>query len=445
MKDVKRRMEVFSFWDKTGIERHLEKMAADGWMLEKMSALFWTYRRIEPKKIRFSISYYASISDFEPEPTEEQQEFNDFCEHSGWKLAASSVQMQVFYNENEDPVPIETDPELELENLHRYAKKTALKTYPLLLLISLLMGVTFIGSIIRDPIRYLASAINLFTGVWFVVAFVYSLSELAGYYLWRRRAKRIAEQGEFLETKGHGWLNWAILIFMILSLALYLMSIGNTGFQVYMIAFVVNMIAVIFIVQAVKELLKRRKVKAGTNKTIVAVISFVAAFVLMGATNAFTIYAIKTDMFLDQFAELPFTIGDLTGIDDSGYLKSKDDNDSILLGQLNSSQHPMDNGEGLRLGYSITEVKMPFMYDFTFEKLYANRITKYSYEAGIRYEESDAAVWGAKRAYRLTDNGEPENTYFVCYDRFFLQINAGWELTPEQMEMIGEKINSLAQ
>ena len=148
-----------------------------------MSALFWPYRRIEPKKIRFSISYYASISDFEPEPTEEQQEFNDFCEHSGWKLAASSVQMQVFYNENEDPVPIETDPELELENLHRYAKKTALKTYPLLLLISLLMGVTFIGSIIRDPIRYLASAINLFTGVWFVVAFVYSLSELAGYYL----------------------------------------------------------------------------------------------------------------------------------------------------------------------------------------------------------------------------------------------------------------------
>ena len=80
--------------------------------------------------------------------------------------------MQVFYNENEDPVPIETDPELELENLHRYAKKTALKTYPLLLLISLLMGVSFIGSIIRDPVYYLASAINLFTGVWFVVAFV---------------------------------------------------------------------------------------------------------------------------------------------------------------------------------------------------------------------------------------------------------------------------------
>ena len=72
-------------------------------------------------------------------------------------------------------------------------------------------------------------------------------------------------------------------------------------------------------------------------------------------------------------------------------------------------------------------------------------LQKYSYEAGIRYEESDAEAWGAERAYRLTDNGEPEDTYFVCYDRIFLQINAGWELTTEQMGMIGEKINSLAQ
>ena len=445
MKDVKRRMEVFSFYDKTGIERHLEKMAADGWMLEKMSALFWQYRRIEPKKIRFSISYYASISDFEPEPTEEQQEFNDFCEHSGWKLAASSVQMQVFYNENEDPVPIETDPELELENLHRYAKKTALKTYPLLLLISLLMGVTFIGSILRDPVYYLASAINLFTGVWFVVAFVYSLSELAGYYLWRRRAKQMAEQGEFLETKGHGWLNWAILIFMLVSLLLYILSIGSTGMQIYMTAFAVNLFAVIFIVQSVKDLMKRKKVAAGTNKTVTAILSFVVSLTLMGCVNVLIISGIRNDVFKDNFAELPFTIGDLTGMDDSGYLKSKSDDDSIFLGQLHSSQHPMNNSAGLRLGYTITEVKMPFLYDFCFDKLFEQRIMRHDYTFGERYEMIEAAPWEANNAYQLKGNISAEWTYLVCYERCILQITSEWELTEEQMGMIGEKINSLAQ
>ncbi len=440
MKDIKRKIEVFSFYDKTGIEQHLKKMAEDGWLLEKISALFWTYRRIEPKKIRFSISYYATINDFEPEPTEEQQEFNEFCEHSGWKLAASSVQMQIFYNENEDSVPIETDPLLEIDNLHRYAKKTALRTYPILLFLSFLMGVTFIGSLLRDPVYYLASAINLFTGVWFVVAFIYSVTEIGGYYIWRRRAKALAEQGEFLETKGHRWLVITVLLFMILSLALYVLSIGNSGLQMFTITFVVNVIAVIFIVQAIKELLKRKKVKAGINRTVVAIISFAVSVALMSGTNALAIFTIKNDILKEQFAELPFTIGDLTGIDDSDYLKSKSDRNSILLRQIDSSQHPMDNGKGISLGYTITEVKFPFMYDFCFEKLYDSRITKYSYDTGICYEEVDAAAWGAKNAYQLTDNGKPENTYLVCYDRYFLQLIADWELTQEQMQLIGEKM-----
>jgi hypothetical protein len=106
MKDIKKKVEFFTFYDKTGIEKHLEQMALEGWLLEKMSAFCWTYRRIEPKKMRFSVSYYATITDFEPEPTEEQQAFNEFCEHSGWKLATQTVQMQVFYNENDNPVPI---------------------------------------------------------------------------------------------------------------------------------------------------------------------------------------------------------------------------------------------------------------------------------------------------------------------------------------------------
>ncbi|MBQ3490682.1 MAG: DUF2812 domain-containing protein, partial [Clostridia bacterium] len=49
MKDTKKKIEFFTFYDKTGIEKHLEQMASEGWLLEKMSAFRWTYRRIEPK------------------------------------------------------------------------------------------------------------------------------------------------------------------------------------------------------------------------------------------------------------------------------------------------------------------------------------------------------------------------------------------------------------
>ena len=38
MKDIKKKVEFFTFYDKTGIEKYLEQMALEGWLLEKMSA-----------------------------------------------------------------------------------------------------------------------------------------------------------------------------------------------------------------------------------------------------------------------------------------------------------------------------------------------------------------------------------------------------------------------
>lgn len=46
MRDVKRRMENYSFYDRSGIAAHLEAMAAKGWQLEHMTNLIWTYRRL---------------------------------------------------------------------------------------------------------------------------------------------------------------------------------------------------------------------------------------------------------------------------------------------------------------------------------------------------------------------------------------------------------------
>ena len=69
MKNRKRRVELLSFYDHVGISRHLEKMAAKGWMLEKITNLGWVYRRIEPKQLHFTVSYYSKASEFDPEPT----------------------------------------------------------------------------------------------------------------------------------------------------------------------------------------------------------------------------------------------------------------------------------------------------------------------------------------------------------------------------------------
>ena len=69
MKTRKRRIEYFSFYNHTGIEAHLTQMANKGWLIESISNLYWTYRRIDPKNIHFCVTYYPRASDFDPGPS----------------------------------------------------------------------------------------------------------------------------------------------------------------------------------------------------------------------------------------------------------------------------------------------------------------------------------------------------------------------------------------
>ena len=81
MGDKKRRIEFLSFYNFTGIEKHLSKMAQTGWLIESISSLYWTYRKIEPMKLHFSIKYCPAASEYDPKPAESQQALVASCAH----------------------------------------------------------------------------------------------------------------------------------------------------------------------------------------------------------------------------------------------------------------------------------------------------------------------------------------------------------------------------
>ena len=64
----KTKMEFYSLYDHTGIAVHLEKMAAKGWLLEKIGVWGWTYRRCEPMQVRFAVTYFPKTDHYEPKP-----------------------------------------------------------------------------------------------------------------------------------------------------------------------------------------------------------------------------------------------------------------------------------------------------------------------------------------------------------------------------------------
>ena len=109
----------------------------------------------------------------------------------------------LFYNERTDPVPIETDPVLEIGTIHAAAKRSYLPAWFVLFLISILNGAMFISSLLGDFIGLLASALRLFSGLAWFILFILCIMELGGYFIWRRKAVKAAERGELLETHSH--------------------------------------------------------------------------------------------------------------------------------------------------------------------------------------------------------------------------------------------------
>ena len=263
MKEKNRRLETLSFYDHTGIEKHLAKMAQKGWMIERITNQFWTYRKIEPKKVRFAVIYYPEASVLRG-LTEKERLLQDYCETAGWKLVTRWTQMQVYCNDAENPVPLETDAVIQIENINKTAWRTHLRGYwimfGLMLFLGMLVMLVATGGFVDTGVYLLLFAVV----VWCVV-------ELAAYYIWYDKAERMArDEGLLLPTKSRRGFQTAILVVFA---ALYLYGwITNPTSSYYI--FMLLLAGLVFAVFLCRYILKRLQVpddRAGQIAAIVGV------------------------------------------------------------------------------------------------------------------------------------------------------------------------------
>ena len=470
MKETKRRLETFSFYDRTGLEEHLARMAEEGWLLDKIGQFLWHYRRIEPKKLTFSVTYFPKASAFDPGPSEEQETFYDFCRHTGWVLAASSAQLQVFYNEGPDPVPIETDPVLEVESIHRTMKRSFLPSQLMLLAVAVLDVGLLVWRLIDDPIGLLASPASVLTAMCWVLLLVLTGVELGGYFWWHRKAVKAAEQGEFLDSRSHRKLQIGVLVLLGLGVVYYMLSVALSGSRMMMavavLMFCVYMPGLFLLVRGVMGWLKGKKVSAKVNRVVTIVTAVVAAYLFVGAITFGVLCGSTHGWFAEQDEEtyeyhgntftaaqdqLPLTVEDLLDVDYEGYSREHRGSESIFLAQYQGYQRPRFDAERYkempRLEYTVTVVKAPFLYGLCREHLLLDRAERWNRDMPESdwyfYEPTDPAPWGAEEAYRWTSRESgPRNTFLLCWpDRFVeIEFDYEWEVTPAQMAMVGEKL-----
>ena len=455
MKTRKRRIEFFSFYNHTGIEAHFTEMANKGWLIESISNLYWTYRRIEPKNIHFCVTYYPRASDFDPGPSEEQQTFHDFCAHTGWKLACAWHQMQVFYNEKEAPIPLETDPIMEVDTLHRACKKNYLPSYYFLLAISILIGGYSLAGIYFVPIDYLSSSSRMITGLAYLCMLVDSAVELINYFIWHRRAIKEAQNGIFVDTPSTVKIQKFIVMILMLGVVWWFANLiaGDDPLLLWIaVVMSVCFFIIIFLVNGIKQKLKKAKTSRGVNRFLTLAACAVLPMILISAVVYIGITAVRNDWIRanSDATSLPLLVSDFYDVDDDDYIQQNSSSQTFLMGHRNVHLYgnwDIDGGGELPdLKYSITTVKLPLLYDWCKDQMYRDMDESEDGDipAGHRnvLKPEDASEWSAVEVYRVyNEEGWWLNRYLICYEDRVVDIRFDWEPTAEDMAIVSQKLN----
>ncbi len=446
MRTRKYMIAQFTFYDRTGIQRLLEEQAQKGWLLDKVSNFAWRFRRIEPKRIHFAVTYFPTASQFDPGPGDAQQELFAFCAHSGWVLVGTTAQIQIFYNERENPVPIETDPVIELENIHRSAKKNFLKANGLLLGLAILQLYLQFDQIRRFPLQQISAETTMFNCFCQMALLLITGQELTGYFLWYRRAKKAAENGEFVETKGHRKLQMFFLVCMIAGLLLMVIT-RSAQYGVSLLISIGMFAAIYAAVLGATSFMKRQGASAGTNRTVTIVLTMVLSFAITLGTGYALVRISRNPIWQDNRIvgtvevngysfdlygdEIPLKIEDVMEVSHPEYSYEANVQRSPLLKREQYAQRIWGPSELPDLNYIIYSTRIPAVYD-----LCVRETTTGVY--GDHYEPVDADPWGAKLAYQMYYDREPSRHYVLCYDQKVVIFSPDWDMTAEQMERVGQ-------
>lgn len=444
MKDTKRRIELFSLYDHTNIEKHLEKMAAKGWMIEDIGTTFWRYKKIEPQKLNFSVVYYPKKVNEGIIVSADRQNFIDMCTSSGWNFVVSSNQMHVFYSESDYTPPIETDAEIQLECIHKFAKSEIISNYITHIIISLIVITAFGYGLLNNPVE---ATTDYLYKIWFYPLFtVFSLYNIIGYLVWHKKAKAAAEQGEFCETKR--LIKFEVLFWIpiyVSSTLLKVLTLLRPQYILYLIGLIVAAVILLYFFKFIRKTYANARMALEAKRSINVIIGFLLFIgYVVGAVAAFHAlpkpyekikiempYYTKTyKVYHDEGA--PLNLEELIRTD-KRISKEKFDDNAILVEQEKWTQ-VTDEEESVTLRYVITDIH--------FEPLYKRCKNELIFEnIGFGYE--DVKIGGLEEyeiyRYRYKDN-TPADSFAFCSEKRIVEIHFDWEPTDEQLAIAAEKL-----
>lgn len=460
MRDKVKKVINFRFDRYRDAELKLEKLAAKGLFLEECGAYFWTFRKGEPKNLKYTVTYFSEGSVFNPDFTDNQQMFFDYANAAGWNFVTQFNQMQIFSSESDHPVPFETEEKEKFDNIKRCMKKSFLTPTILLMLVFLLNLFVQFNSFQVNPIDFLSDSSQLLSAFMISGMVIFLMYTLLDYFVWCKRSeKSIANGGESIYQTSvvRRMIDILFLCFIFGNLAFQLLYLASkiSGFGILLS--IIQMPILLFLFWSSIKYLKKKKTSAMMNKVLSATVLILAniAYIIMmmlfilrsgfqpkdSAEYRTVNWQVTTTTTHDYKLfedEIPLTCSDLYGEIDYDYYSYEKDIDSTFL--LKKSSYRQDSLPAKdappEIQYDIYESKLDSIY-----RIVKNHLLEIpQWQENSSFESIDNEMFGTIEAYQKYYEDTPTGEYILIYTDKILALNLEEPATTEQVNMIKEKL-----
>lgn len=419
------------------MEEYFEKMAVKGWMIEKIGAFTARFKKIEPKKLKFTVDIFPYITVFDSPNSRNARDYRELCEESGWHFVTSANKFQIFYADaDENLTPIQTDSMVEEKIIRKSIFGSEFLAF-FLCLPALFFG---FGSLFPFDYSKLFTNISIVTTIYFPVLLL-PIAVYTGYYiLWIWKAKRNIRNGLPLPrttlkaARIRGIILLGVAAFLILLMLIAVVADVTGGYTLPIFAFLLPMVGILIGIWY-KKTISNKERSRGKNIMIFAVtilsiwlIFTVFTIGILSSPSAFGGFTGRQNELPDQYIALELTD---FGMQEMPHVKNFSKTASFVV-PINQDYYEVSSEGAIRTKYiqAINEKIAKYIFDGMLKR-----------EGSLIYRlvsEAPADSWNVDKAYYINND---KTMILLLKDETVLYLNGKFDFSqPDIIKLSRDKL-----
>ncbi len=391
-KDTKRILFMYSPYECSAVEEYLEKMAEKGWILKSAKRGFFKFKKIEIRKIKYSVDVLDRVSVFDHNNSDIALEYREYCKAAGWTYVCEDVGTQIFYTDSDSEIiSIHTDEE---EKFKVVFKSSIRNVYGQLILMSLFTISLYMQ--LTGNTEVLATNIGIFSIVLLFSIILMICIEIINFYIWVVKAKGRLKANQQMPYNSYKQLrrkNILIKTYNIILILIFLISlISDKGIKLNIPMGTIMLVSMI-IIGNVKKYTDKKDYTKDSNMGIYIGSTIIVILVASVISIPFgKMASTKQGVLAAEEASLTYM--------DFGYNKNEDKDSYIEFDKsilAKRTKYSYSNG-GNSFEYTIFESKYPWIIKLQ-EKSAVNRYKKY-----MKFKLEKTNLPSNIRAYFVVNN-----------------------------------------